>query len=109
MSTKCTDFNQISWNLPYHELYSEPPDFSIGPFIFLTTLSSTRLSQCLSFQVTISGVFRGVGKQYLAAIINFLCYNVLGLSVVVPLALKADLGTIGLWSGLAIGNVIQVQ
>ena len=70
--------------------------------------SSTRLNQCLSFQVTISGVFRGVGKQYLAAIINFLCYNVLGLSVGVPLALKADLGTIGLWSGLAIGNVIQV-
>ena len=58
--------------------------------------------------MTISGVFRGVGKQYLAAIINFLCYNVLGLSVGVPLALKANLGTIGLWTGLATGNVIQV-
>ena len=61
------------------------------------------------FQITISGVFRGVGKQYLAAIINFLCYNVLGLSVGVPLALKANLGTIGLWAGLATGNVIQVD
>ena len=58
--------------------------------------------------MTISGIFRGVGKQYLAAIINFLCYNVLGLSVGVPLALKANLGTIGLWTGLATGNVIQV-
>ena len=78
-------------------------------FFNYPTYSSTRLSQCLSFQVTISGVFRGVGKQYLAAIINFLCYSVLGLSVGVPLALKDDLGTIGLWSGLAIGNVIQVK
>ena len=59
--------------------------------------------------MTISGIFRGVGKQYLAAIINFLCYNVLGLSVGVPLALKANLGTIGLWTGLATGNVIQVD
>ena len=63
----------------------------------------------LIFQVTISGIFRGVGKQYLAAIINFLCYNVIGLSVGIPLALKADLGTIGLWAGLAMGNVIQVS
>lgn len=59
--------------------------------------------------MTISGVFRGVGKLYLAAIINFLCYNVMGLSIGVPLALKANLGTIGLWSGLAIGNVIQIK
>lgn len=60
------------------------------------------------FQVTISGVLRGSGRQYVGAITNFVCYNVIGLPLGVVLAFKASMGTIGLWTGLAVGNIIQV-
>lgn len=62
-----------------------------------------------NMQVTIGGILRGSGRQYLAAVINFFCYTTLGLPVGIALAFKTSLGTIGLWSGLAGGNIIQVN
>ena len=59
-------------------------------------------------QVAISGVLRGSGRQYVGAIANFVCYDVIGLPLGVVLAFKARMGTIGLWTGLATGNIIQV-
>ena len=54
--------------------------------------------------------FRALGSSTWRPLLIFSAIiNVLGLSIGIPLALKADLGTIGLWSGLAIGNVIQVK
>ena len=69
---------------------------------------TSRLLMSLFNQVTISGVLRGSGRQYVGAITNFVCYNVIGLPLGVVLAFKASMGTIGLWTGLAVGNIIQV-
>lgn len=71
-------------------------------------LDTSRLLMSLFNQVTISGVLRGSGRQYVGAITNFVCYNVIGLPLGVVLAFKASMGTIGLWTGLAVGNIIQV-
>ena len=59
-------------------------------------------------QVTIAGILRGSGRQYIGAIANFICYYAIGLPVGITLALKTDMGTIGLWTGLAAGNIVQV-
>ena len=39
---------------------------------------------------------------------NFVSYYVFGLPVGIVLALVADLGALGAWSGLIIGSILQV-
>lgn len=77
--------------------------------IFVLSHLIQSISWMFSFnQVAISGVLRGSGRQYVGAIANFVCYDVIGLPLGVVLAFKARMGTIGLWTGLAAGNIIQV-
>ena len=52
---------------------------------------------------------KGSGRQYLGAFVNFICYDLIGLPIGISLALKAHMGTLGLWIGLACGNVVQVR
>ena len=49
-----------------------------------------------------------MGRQYIGAVVNFICYYLIGLPIGIPLALKAGFGARGVWIGLAIGNIIQV-
>ena len=55
-----------------------------------------------------AGVLRGSGRQLLGAAVNFFCYYVIGLPIGIVLALVADLGALGMWSGLIIGSILQV-
>lgn len=57
----------------------------------------------------IAGALRGSGRQYIGAIMNVIAYYVIGLPVGITLALKANLGAIGLWTGMAMGNVVHVS
>ena len=59
-------------------------------------------------QGTISGILRGSGRQSLGAAVNFCSYYIVGLPIGIVLALVADLGALGLWSGLGIADVLQV-
>ena len=56
----------------------------------------------------IGGVLRGSGRQYIGAVVNFITYYVIGIPIGSVLGLKTDLGVLGLWVGMAIGNGIQV-
>lgn len=60
-------------------------------------------------QVVLSGMLRGSGRQYIGAMINFVAYYIIGIPIGVLLGFKADLKVIGLWSGMVIGNVMQVN
>jgi MATE family multidrug resistance protein len=60
-------------------------------------------------QVVMGGVLRGSGRQYIGAVVNFIAYYVIGIPIGAVLGLKTNLGVIGLWSGMAIGNALQVS
>lgn len=62
----------------------------------------------ISTQGMMAGILRGSGRQAVAAVINFISYYVVGLPAGILLALVAHLGTLGMWSGLFIGEVMQV-
>ncbi|KAK2506152.1 hypothetical protein MC885_004589 [Smutsia gigantea] len=59
-----------------------------------------RIVICL--QCTSGGILRGSGNQKVGAIINAIGYYVLGLPIGISLMFAADLGVIGLWSGIII-------
>ena len=56
-----------------------------------------------------AGILRGTGRQALGALINFISYYVVGLPTGISLALAADMGTLGLYIGLLIGDSLQVR
>ena len=56
-----------------------------------------------------AGILRGTGRQKLGAMLNFFCYYVIGLPLGIPLAFRAGLGTLGIWTGLAVADGLQVQ
>ena len=60
-------------------------------------------------QGTISGILRGSGRQLIGAGVNFVSYYVIGLPIAIVLALVADLGALGVWSGLIVADILQVQ
>ncbi|XP_067865972.1 multidrug and toxin extrusion protein 1-like [Heterodontus francisci] len=54
------------------------------------------------------GVLRGIGKQKLGAIIQFIGFCLIALPIGISLMFDAKLGVIGLWSGIFIGMVVQL-
>ena len=61
-----------------------------------------------SLQGVISGVLRGAGKQVLGAVTNFVCYYMVGLPLGICLALLVNLGVVGMWIGISVGDTLQV-
>ena len=57
----------------------------------------------------ISGILKGSGRQYIGAIVNFFAYYVIGIPLAVVIGIKTNLGIIGIWIGMAIGNFAQVS
>ena len=55
-----------------------------------------------------AGSLRGTGRQALGALINFFSYYLVGLPTGISLALAANMGTLGLYIGLLISDVLQV-
>lgn len=55
------------------------------------------------------GVFRGAGKQRDAAIANAVAYYIFGVPFGALLALQCDLGVIGLWIGMTLGNFLALS
>jgi len=53
-------------------------------------------------------MLRGAGRQYIGAITKFISYWIIGLPVGITLALKTNWGVVGMWTGLALGNIAQV-
>ena len=60
-------------------------------------------------QVVIGGVLRGSGRQYIGAIMNFVGYYIIGLPVGITLAIKLGWGVLGIWIGMASGNIVHVS
>ncbi|CAH2077961.1 unnamed protein product [Thlaspi arvense] len=60
-----------------------------------------------SVQTVISGVAVGGGWQSLVAYINLGCYYIFGLPFGYLLGYKANLGVMGLWSGMIAGTALQ--
>ena len=64
-----------------------------------------------SINACIQGIFRGCGRQYLGAILNFIAYYIVGIPLGILLAFNGLLpgshdngfGVIGLWIGITIG------
>ena len=54
-------------------------------------------------------MLRGAGRQYIGAVTKFISYWIIGLPVGITLALTTPWGVVGLWTGLAIGNIAQVR
>lgn len=52
---------------------------------------------------------RATGRQAKAAVVNFVCYYMLGLPIGISLALAAGLQTKGMWIGLSVADTIQVS
>ena len=59
-------------------------------------------------QITISGILKASGRQTLGAVVNFICYYIIGLPLGISLALEAHMGTLGMWIGLATADTLQV-
>lgn len=60
-------------------------------------------------QIVIGGVFRGSGRQYIGAIMNFIGYYIIGLPLGITLALKVKWGILGLWIGMNFGCAFLVR
>ncbi|XP_004868845.1 multidrug and toxin extrusion protein 1 isoform X2 [Heterocephalus glaber] len=56
---------------------------------------------------TSGGILRGTGNQKVGAIVNTIGYYVIGLPIGIALMFAAELGVIGLWSGIIICAVSQ--
>ena len=54
-----------------------------------------------------SGIVRGAGHQFRGSMINLVAYYVLGLPIGISLALAADMRSLGMWIGLAVGPNVQ--
>ncbi|KAI5342249.1 hypothetical protein L3X38_010124 [Prunus dulcis] len=61
-----------------------------------------------SATVVLSGVAFGGGWQVMVAYINFACYYLFGLPLAIFLGFKANLGALGLWSGMMSGSALQI-
>ena len=59
-------------------------------------------------QVTASGVLKGLGQQLVGAITNFASYYLIGIPMAIYLALYRGLGLMGVWTGLAVADFLQV-
>uniref|UniRef100_F7EMM5 Multidrug and toxin extrusion protein n=1 Tax=Monodelphis domestica TaxID=13616 RepID=F7EMM5_MONDO len=59
------------------------------------------------FACTCGGILRGSGNQKIGAILNAIGYYVIGLPIGISLMFAADLGVIGLWSGIIICSILQ--
>ena len=64
---------------------------------------------CICPQGVASGTLRATGRQAKAALVNFLCYYLVGLPMGISLALVAGLQTRGMWIGLSVGDGLQVH
>ena len=53
-------------------------------------------------------MLRGSGRQYIGAIMNFVGYYIIGLPLGITLAIKVKWGVLGLWIGMAAGNIVHV-
>ena len=60
-------------------------------------------------QVVLTGSLKGSGRQYVGAALVFIAYYIIGLPLGIVLALKLDLGALGLWTGMACGNFFHVS
>nr|XP_020862698.1 multidrug and toxin extrusion protein 1 isoform X2 [Phascolarctos cinereus] len=59
------------------------------------------------FACTCGGVLRGSGNQKIGAILNAIGFYVIGLPIGISLMFVANLGVIGLWSGIIICSILQ--
>ncbi|XP_019859010.1 PREDICTED: multidrug and toxin extrusion protein 1-like isoform X1 [Amphimedon queenslandica] len=59
-------------------------------------------------QLSLRGVVLGCGQQVFASVINFIAFYIIGLPIGISLALLTDLGSRGMWSGLATASYFQL-
>ena len=52
---------------------------------------------------------RATGRQAVTAVVNFVCYYLIGLPIGISLALPVGMGSKGMWIGLSIADLIQVE
>ncbi|KAJ8763431.1 hypothetical protein K2173_002314 [Erythroxylum novogranatense] len=60
-----------------------------------------------SIQLVLHGVAVGAGWQFSVALVNFICYYVLGLPLGGLLGYKFDLGVNGIWTGMLLGCFLE--
>src|SRR4051812_45382454 len=55
----------------------------------------------------LAGIMRGCGRQKIGATVNLVTYWIVGLPCAVGLAFHANMGALGLWTGLACTASVQ--
>lgn len=68
-----------------------------GPLLFFDLL-----------MVASSGILKGLGRQLVGAVTNFVSYYIIGIPLAVYLALYGGLEVMGVWTGLAVADFIQL-
>lgn len=58
-------------------------------------------------QGTIAGILRGSGRQGIGAAVNIVCFYLIGLPLGISLAIPVKMGSLGMWIGLSVADVIQ--
>ncbi|OIT07170.1 PREDICTED: protein DETOXIFICATION 33-like [Nicotiana attenuata] len=61
----------------------------------------------MSIQPILHGVAVGAGWQYSVAIINVVCYYIIGLPLGACLGYIANIGVNGIWTGMLVGTLLQ--
>eukprot|EP00253_Pinus_taeda_P025060 PITA_25060 len=91
------------------------------PLGFLNATSSTAVQEAVaklaillactiilnSVQPILTGVAVGLGKQYIVAYVNIICYYFIGLPFGLILGFVFDLSIMGIWIGMICGTAIQ--
>ena len=59
-------------------------------------------------QGLLAGAIKGLGKQLYAAIVNCVCYFIVGIPLGSVLAIPEEMGAVGYWIGLCVAVSSQV-
>uniref|UniRef100_A0AAX7VCS9 Multidrug and toxin extrusion protein n=1 Tax=Astatotilapia calliptera TaxID=8154 RepID=A0AAX7VCS9_ASTCA len=90
--------------------YMSPLGFSVAASVRVgNALGAGNPKQAvLSCKVSIICVLRGVGKQLIGALCNFVAFYFIGFPIGVSLMFAANMGIVGLWTGLVICLLLQM-
>lgn len=98
-----TNFLLVSFRNVWAQLCTNDVDVSSLIMLIIPLYCLAQFSDAINDVVV--GIITGVGHQKKAAVGNILGYYVIGLPCMYYLALEMDMGVLGIWIGILIGNI----